>query len=230
MKAQDADVVFLQELNEYTPEQLEKDAAQWGHQHSVLLKREGFPTGLTSRYPIEDVHRYIDGFHHGLLRAQIRGIYFYTIHLHPSDWKVRSEEIDRILADIRELPSNAPVVLAGDFNALNPHDSSYYVRNGLEEFFAHRDSVYNENNLRAGRLDYTVLSTMMENGFSDLEYRMRGAGYTFTGTYPTSIEKPGDHGAGRRLDYVLSNAALVPYVHPRSSQTTPPAISPIIYR
>ena len=30
MKAQEADVVFLQELNEYTPQMLEDDAAVWG--------------------------------------------------------------------------------------------------------------------------------------------------------------------------------------------------------
>src|SRR6056297_2635134 len=52
MAAQQPDVVALQELNGYTAEKLATDANSWGHSHSVLLKEEGFPTGITSRYPI----------------------------------------------------------------------------------------------------------------------------------------------------------------------------------
>ena len=86
MRQQKPDVVSLQELNEYTPDLLEEDAALWDHPYSVLLKEEGFPTGITSRYPIEDIHRYMEGFHHGLIRVNINGIYYYVIHLHPSNW------------------------------------------------------------------------------------------------------------------------------------------------
>ena len=57
MKAQAPDVVSLQELNTYTEERLRADAESWGHPHSVLLKEDGFPTGITSRYPINDVKR-----------------------------------------------------------------------------------------------------------------------------------------------------------------------------
>ncbi|MGD9329255.1 MAG: hypothetical protein PVH48_09840, partial [Cyclobacteriaceae bacterium] len=83
MQEQNADVVSLQELNEYTPEKLAEDASKWGHQYTELLKTDGFPTGVTSRYPIEDVQRIFEGFHHGLLRVKIEDMYFYIIHLHP---------------------------------------------------------------------------------------------------------------------------------------------------
>ena len=64
MKYQVPDVVSLQELNEYTHEKLAEDAQRYGHTYSVLLKEEGFPTGITSRYPIEDIQRIREGFHH----------------------------------------------------------------------------------------------------------------------------------------------------------------------
>ena len=37
---------------------------------------------------------------------------------------------------------------------------------------------------------------------------MRGPNYLFTGSFPTKIEKSGEHGDLRRLDYVFTNAAL----------------------
>jgi hypothetical protein len=33
------------------------------------------------------------GFHYGLMRVRIQGIYFYVIHLHPSNWESRKAEI-----------------------------------------------------------------------------------------------------------------------------------------
>lgn len=216
MKAQKADIVFMQELNEYTPEKLKDDAATWGHPYSVLLKEEGFPTGMTSRFPIEDVQRITEGFHHGLIRAKVNDVYYYTIHLHPSNWQFRNKEMDLILADIEKLPSNANIVLAGDFNTFSPLDSSYYSHGLLEPFFHQRDEEHNEHNLNGGKLDYTVLIKLMNAGFTDLENKMRGDDYIFTGSFPTLIEKPGDHGSNRRLDYVFTNDGLLTYVQQAS--------------
>ena len=97
MKEQDPDVVSLQELNGYSPQILAEDALSYGHSYSVLLKEEGFPTGITSRYPIEDIQKITEGFHHGLIRVRIQEIYFYVIHLHPSNWEFRKAEIMMIL-------------------------------------------------------------------------------------------------------------------------------------
>lgn len=212
MKSQDADVVFLQELNEYRAEMLEADAAVWGHPHTVLLKEEGFPTGLTSRYPLEDVRRTVEGFHHGLIRARVRDLYLYCIHLHPSNWEVRTREIRAIIADINSLPKDASILLAGDFNTFSSHDAGFYSHGRLEPFFSTRDREYQERNLKDGRLDYSALQTLMDRGFTDLEASMRTEPYTFTGTFPTRIEKPGDHGDRRRLDYVFSSPHLAPRV------------------
>ncbi|MEM1296141.1 MAG: endonuclease/exonuclease/phosphatase family protein [Verrucomicrobiota bacterium] len=208
MKAQDADVVLLQELNKYTPEMLEEDAKFWGHPHTILLKEDGFPTGITSRYPIEDIQKTLEGFHHGLIRAKIKDIYFYCIHLHPGNWEVRNREINLILEEIKGLPEGADIILAGDFNTFSPHDETYYSHGLLEPFFEKLDENPNAKNLRDSKLDYSVLQILMDAGFTDLEALMRKDDYQFTGSFPTLIEKPGEHGELRRLDYVFTNSEL----------------------
>jgi endonuclease/exonuclease/phosphatase family metal-dependent hydrolase len=208
MRDQKPDVVSLQELNDYTPNQLTEDAAEWGHPYSVLLKEEGFPTGVTSKYPIEDIHRFMEGFHHGLLRVKIQGKYIYIIHLHPSNWEIRNREIDFIISNINTLPPDSPVILAGDFNTLSPFDSTYYTHSGLEPFFQARDKQFNEVNLRNGKLDYSVIQKLIDFGLTDVEYSMRTKDYHFTGSFPTLIEKEGDDGDQRRLDYVFVNKSL----------------------
>jgi exonuclease III len=213
MKKQNPDIVSLQELNEYTSDKLKEDAKIWGHPFSEILKEDGFPTGVTSRYPIDDLQRIRKGFHHGLLRVKIQEIFFYIIHLHPSNWRVRVKEINFILDDIRNLPKNASIILVGDFNSFSRFDSSYYAHGTLEPFFQHRDEVYNEKNLNNSKLDYSAIDLLLENGFVDLEYVMRGEGYRFSGSFPTLIEKSGDHGSRRRLDYVFASSDLIKYVH-----------------
>jgi exodeoxyribonuclease-3 len=93
MKEQNPDVVSLQELNSYTPEKLAADARAWGHEHSVLLKEDGFPTGFTSRTPITGVVKLREGFHHGLMRVETRGLTFYVVHFHPSNFERRIDYI-----------------------------------------------------------------------------------------------------------------------------------------
>jgi endonuclease/exonuclease/phosphatase family metal-dependent hydrolase len=208
IKEQSPDIVALQELNDYTPQKLAEDAKSYGHAYSALLKEDGFPTGITTRYPIEDIQKITDGFHHGLLRIKVRQIYFYVIHLHPSNWKTRKDEINQILRNIDELPSGSQVILAGDFNTFSSLDSVYYSHGRLEPFFDERDVLYNENNLNNGKLDYTVIQEIMDYGLIDLEAVSRTSSYSFSGSFPTSVEKEGEHGDQRRLDYVFTSKNL----------------------
>lgn len=208
MNEQHPDIVSLQELNEYTPQKLAEDAKSYGHTYSALLKEEGFPTGITSRYPIEDIQRIKKGFHHGLMRVRIQQVYFYVIHLHPSNWETRKTEIKQILQNIEGLPANSKVILAGDFNTFSPLDSVYYSHGRLEPFFNDRDLQYQEKNLNHGKLDYTVIQEVMDFGLIDLEASSRNSSYNFSGSFPTLIEKQGEHGDQRRLDYVFASNNL----------------------
>ncbi|MEM8671881.1 MAG: endonuclease/exonuclease/phosphatase family protein [Planctomycetota bacterium] len=208
MDDQKPDIVSLQELNGYTEQKLAEDAESWGHPYSALLKTNGFPTGITSREPIEDIRRTLEGFHHGLLRVRIRGIYVYVIHLHPSNWETRISEAKRIVKDIESLPAGSKVILAGDFNTFSPADATYYQHGKLEPFFRERDQKNGEKNLRDGKLDFSVIERFKNFGLIDLEESKRGPGFTFSGSFPTKIEKPGDHGSARRLDYVFANKEI----------------------
>lgn len=208
MSDQDPDIVTLQELNGYTEEKLAEDAEAWGHQYSALLKTEGFPTGITSRDPMEDIQRTLIGFHHGLLRVKIRGTYVYVIHLHPSNWETRIRETELILKDFDSLPQGSRVILAGDFNTFSSADAEYYQHGKLEPFFSRRDTEFGERNLRDGKLDYSVIERFENAGFIDLEKSKRTDDFVFSGSFPTKIEKRGDHGSARRLDYVFATPDL----------------------
>ncbi|MCB0688253.1 MAG: endonuclease/exonuclease/phosphatase family protein [Saprospiraceae bacterium] len=209
MAEQEPDIVSLQELNQYTPEKLQSDANHWGHTYTLLLKEEGFPTGLTSRFPIEDIHRYTEGFHHGLIRAKIKNIYLYVIHLHPSNWSFRQQEIDEILKNITELPKNSQVILAGDFNTFSPVDSIFYQHRRLEPFFEGLDQRDHANNLHNGHLDYGVIEKVLNAGLKDMEYEFRPNNYHFTGSFPSWLDTEGEHGDLRRLDYIFVSPNLL---------------------
>ncbi len=211
MKAQQADVVSLQELNGYTEEKLARDAAEWGHAHVALFKEEGFPIGFTSRTPIEEVKRIGEGMHHGLLRCRTRGIYFYAIHMHPSDHAARVRESKVLLADIGTLPEKNPrVVLVGDFNGFSRADKSHYdADEALEPFFARLDKDPKQHNLNPeGKLDYGGLDLLLDGGYIDLVARLRPPDSPFTGSFPTELRRDEDHGTDRRLDYLFVSPNL----------------------
>ena len=217
IKAQAPDVVALQELNEYTPEKLAEDAGHWGHEHAVLLKQEGFPTGLTSSAPISNVVRRLEGFHHGLLRAETHGLVVYVIHLHPSNWEVRVREMERILEDFYTLPiaRQDRTLLLGDFNTFSSTESGAMRRNheALIEFFAERDRRFGEKNLADAprrhppyRFDQQVGSLLYRHGFVDLVHRLGPR--PMIGTFPTKLRQHENHGTDRRLDYIFACAEL----------------------
>lgn len=212
MKNKVPDVVVLQELNKYTGKQLAEDGAFWGHEHSVLLKEDGFPTGITSQTPITDVKKFRDGFHHGLMRVRTAGYYIYVVHLHPSNWEVRVRETKLLVEDAKTLPSDARIIVAGDFNTFSPLDAKHYATlDDLEPFFGRLDerAKGRAKNLRDGKLDYTPMKLFTEAGFIDQEARFRAL---FRGTFPSKIEKQGEHGDLRRLDYMLTSPNMSAHV------------------
>jgi exodeoxyribonuclease III len=211
MAARQPDVVALQELNAFTPEQLEAEAKTWGHHYSILLKVDGFPTALTSRTPITEVRRIRDGMHHGLLHGKIRGIHFYVIHFHPSHHARRIEEARLLIDDVRSLPDQDPrIVLVGDFNGFSPDDQAHYQTDPkLVPFFAMLDQKYPESkNLNAGRLDYGGIAEILNAGFVDLAVRFRPSTAPFVGTFPTELRHQEDLGTDRRIDYIFVSPNL----------------------
>ena len=211
MKSQAPDVVSLQELNGYTPERLQADAQSWGHPYSELLKTDGFPTGITSRYPITDVKRIRRGFHHGLLRCRIQGIWFYVIHFHPSNFQWRIDEAKLLKQEVDALPEKNPrVVLAGDFNGFSPADKPNYDSDQrLIPFFQGLDRKNpRARNLNAGKIEYAGIQALHHQGYTDLIAARRSPQLPFTGTFPAALVSDQDHGTDRRLDYIFVSRSL----------------------
>ena len=208
---QQADIIALQELNGYSEEQLATDATSWGHGHSALLKEDGFSTGLTSRFPITGVARLREGFHHGLLRCKTNGLVVYVIHFHPSDWQFRIRETKLLLDDVSKLSAEdqGKVIFIGDFNSLSPRDQVALEEEGeLERFFAALDKSAASNNLRRGKLDYSGIEALQENGYLDLVYEQEKGLPHHPGTFPTKLRRDEQLGRERRLDYAFMKAPL----------------------
>ena len=211
MKAQAPDVVSLQELNTYTEERLRADAESWGHPYSVLLKEDGFPTGITSRYPINDVKRIRRGFHHGLLRCRIQGIWFYVIHFHPSNFQWRIDEAALLKQDVESLPRRESASCIGRrFQWLLPGDKSHYDSDELLVPFFKRLDQKNSSarNLNDGRIDYGGIQAILEQGYTDLIASHRSPQLPFVGTFPGALVSDQDHGTDRRLDYIFVSPSL----------------------
>ena len=201
------DIVSLQELNSYTEEKLAQDARAWGHPHSALLKTGGFPTGITSRFPIEEVSRTLEGYHHGLLSCKTGGVRVYVVHLHPGHWEIRHREVDLLTRELAKRNPTEKILLAGDFNTFSPRDREQYEKTpDIVPFFRRLDKRWKSNrNLREDKLDYTHLEKIEKTGFVDL---VAGKRSRFLGTFPTKNRPGEDNGPSRRLDYFYANRSL----------------------
>ncbi|MFI4860980.1 MAG: endonuclease/exonuclease/phosphatase family protein [Phycisphaerales bacterium JB063] len=164
LAAQTPDVVSLQEMNGYTPETLTQLAQAWGHEHAVILKPNGYPTALTSRWPIEVLDRQTDGLHHGVMRCRTGGVDYVVVHLWPfKDEARRMHEIDAALElaqDSRE--HGRPVVILGDFNALSTDDLPMYSEQ------AHRELDRWRWDLNDPDVSYTdIVQSLFDAGYTD---------------------------------------------------------------
>ena len=157
---QNPDVLALQELCGYDEEQLKVDAAKWGHNYVLLLKTEGYPTGLTSRKPITLKERLTDELWHGMLHCTTYGIDFFVVHLSPADCDFRFKEANIIVKKVKGSNSENYIVL-GDFNAHSPFDEDLMKNNQalLKKYVKNNSDKY--SNLRLGEFDYSVVSTFL---------------------------------------------------------------------
>jgi len=166
---QQPDIFALQELCGYTQAELEQDAKAWGHDYAIILKEEGYPVGLTSKWPIELVGKHREGLWHGMLHAKTAGIDVFVVHLSPADWKFRKQEAQSISQHIEAL-SNDKYLVVGDFNAHSPMDADLdREKKGLLARYKTGDAKNEKHqNLRHGYWDYTTMSTFLASGLLDV--------------------------------------------------------------
>jgi len=211
---QQADVVALEELNRYTAERLVEEALQWGHKHAVLLKREGYPTGLTSRTPITDVERIVEGYHHGVLHGRTAGIDFLVVHLSPHEFLVRKKESQRIAEWVRRLTSHGhEVIVLGDLNSLSPADRPHYEASGMLAFHRGRPESQESPNLNDGMPDFSVHQNLLDASLVDVVARHTEPGRGRMSCATPLIRKEGTPDVAwerglRRIDFVMASPDL----------------------
>lgn len=192
------DIITYQEMNKFTQKSLEEFASGYGHDYAVLIKEEGYPVAISSKYPIVNVQKVTDNMHHGYLYANISGAHFFVLHLSPFDHRFRAKELKLVLAHAASLPRSDKVFIMGDFNAFDHKDAEYY-KEDLFEAMRKRDSTYNQNNLNAGSLDYSVMDLMEDAGFYDSYWEVNDT-YHYSMPTPKYQTRP-----VRRIDYIWVN-------------------------
>lgn len=148
---QAADVVALQELNGHNQARLEEVAAEWGHDHAAILKKGGFPVGLTSSQPIEVIERRVKGFHHGYLHCKTHGIHFFVVHFWPGKYQEADWILDKAVPLIER---GEKVIILGDFNGNSRKDEDFLIAYAT---------------LR--KRDYTFVDKVEAKGFVDIVHK-----------------------------------------------------------
>ncbi|WP_455585436.1 endonuclease/exonuclease/phosphatase family protein [Bacteroides sp.] len=190
------DIVLLQELNHFTEKSLKVFARTYGHSNAYIVKENGYPTGITSKYPIANVQKITNGQTHGYIHAECQGIHFFIIHLSPRELNTRITEIKQIIRHIQSLPAGAKVLVAGDFNSYNAYDEKAYGPTFVEERkkFPPRAEV-----------DYTVTNSMLDADFKDA-FTLFSDGH-FKPSIPVRTNEY-DPNRGCRYDYIFLNENL----------------------
>ena len=211
---QQADVAALEELNEYTEERLIEEARGWGHRHAVLLKREGYPTGLTSRTPITNVERVVEGYHHGVLHTRTAGIDFLVVHLSPHEFRVRKTESEQIAEWVCRLTSRGrEVVVLGDFNSLSPSDRPHYEASGMLAFHRGRPESQESLNLNDGMPDFSVHQNLLDASLVDVVAKHTDPGRGRISCATPLIRKQSTADISwerglRRIDFIMASPGL----------------------
>lgn len=168
MRNQDPDIVCLQETNKFTQKSLEKLAASYGHPYAVLQKEKGFPTAITSKYPIVNIVKIEDNMWHGFVMGKINGYNVISLHLSPHRYDSRQLDIDLILETIRQSGPFERWIIMGDFNSVSPLDAERYADGRYAERLRKADEQRPAlQNLNDGKIDYSVQQRILDFGFID---------------------------------------------------------------
>lgn len=216
IKSQNANVVALQELVGYTDQRLRKEAFQWGHKYSVLLKTTGYSVGLTADSPIKIIARKTDGFWHGMLHCRVNNIDYFVVHLSPDDFKIRSNEIDTIASTVKQLlKENKESIVLGDFNAHSPFDSDMDATRKLllKSYIKSDSSSQKYKHLDHGYWDYSVFGKLLGIQMTDVCQRfvpaLKRYSYSTPALIPRYRKDMEDVVQKReRLDYILITPGL----------------------
>lgn len=196
IQKENPDVLGLVELCNYNHEKLAELASRYGHPYVAILTGDSHPVAITSKKPLKEVFKQIDGFGHGMLHCHIDGIDYLVTHLTPGDKEParrakRKVEADNLVNYIRENKLDSCVLL-GDLNSVSPFDAQV----------ADRDLG-----------QYTCISTLMGASLHDICYLFNSDKDRCT--FPTQAKRFSQDPViirypQQRLDYIFVTDALFP--------------------
>ncbi len=207
VKDLDPDIVATQEMNGWTQKTLESLAQRYGHPYALQSKEEGFPTAITSKYPLVNFKKVTENMWHSYIYAKVKGIHVFVIHFSPFSFQKRLEEVELIIAQTKEISKKEPILIMGDFNSLSEEDASQYSEDVVDAMVAQEKKHSHIRNLNQGKIDYSVINKLRDAGFKD---SFKWLGNNFESSLPTyksgeSKIKKTNSGKGKRIDYLFCN-------------------------
>lgn len=167
LKKQNPDVVFFQELIDYSGDKLMSESRFWGHKYAVTLRDSGMAVGFSSKYPIEVKEILTEGMHHGLIYCSILGVDIIGTHLWPRFDEKILDEVKIVGERVNEsLRNDKPVIVLGDFNAFSPQDDPYIDSTTIKLY---RD--WWKWKLENGRPSYRVIQYLLGLGLKDVSIK-----------------------------------------------------------
>src|SRR5690606_30820331 len=126
------------------------------HPYALQSKEEGFPVALSAKMPLTNFKKVTENMWHAYIYAKVKGLHIFVIHFSPFSYEKRLEEVDNIIAQINELPSNEPILVMGDFNSLYQGDQGQYDEDLLTSMKKSEEKNAHIRNLNKGQIDYSV--------------------------------------------------------------------------
>lgn len=202
------DIIVYDELSKFNDGMLSDLCRQFGHRYTAFFDtKSGFPVGISSKYPISNIQRFKEDFHHGVMMAKVLDYNIVVLHLSPFSWEKRSEEIAKIIAKTQTLPTTEKLLVMGDFNALSPLDSATY--NGNPEMLERAIKAKSKNVNSDNKYDFTVIGSMLKAGFTDC---LKQLNPNFEYTCPTPYYATAGVNSRTRIDYIWANPVLKPQI------------------
>lgn len=201
----DPDIIVFQELVTFTHERFNSFAKSYGHEYSFLLKEDGYPTGLSSKYPINNADRvfltsdYPPYRVHGYITAETAGLNIFAVHFSSQSNNLVFQEANHVLTQAISKSITSPVLIAGDFNSISPIDERML---GSKMWSASMQK-YRPNRIP---FDYRTIDLFENSGFKDAVLLHDNS--FFKASFPTRKDYYTSDFLGFRLDYVYLSDML----------------------
>lgn len=174
LKIQAPDILFLNELNNFTSQSLENYAKEWNHTFSYLLTgRSAYRIAITSKFPLTNIEAYYkDLLGHGVITCDCNGISLINTHLNPHSIEKRHHDLDFIISKIEPiLQKNKNIIFGGDLNSFFIGEKEIYQddRHHLRKWYVLREKINPKiKDLINDQFDFKITERLLNTSMVDL--------------------------------------------------------------